>query len=67
MDKARLLNPVDGNPALDLAFLYDEIGRFDEAESLYQIARERDPKSAATAGQYEAHQRAWSDAKPTTE
>jgi len=53
--KARRLVPLDGTYPLEMAFAYDQIGRFAEAESMYDIARARDPRSIAIAQLYQAH------------
>jgi Flp pilus assembly protein TadD len=58
-DRARRLDPLDGNHPLDLALLYDDLGRFAEAEWMYGLARERDPRSVSLANMYRAHLRRW--------
>ncbi len=56
-EKAQQLAPMDGTYTLSLAFTYDEMGRFAEAESAYAIARSQDPNSEAVAQLYRAHLR----------
>jgi O-antigen ligase len=58
-DRARLLNPLDGSHALDMAILYDRMGRFGEAEWMYGLALERDPRSVPFNEQYRSHLRLW--------
>ena len=58
-DKARLLAPLDGFYPLDMAFLYDEMGRFAEAEWMYGLARSRDPRSVMMSQLYKSHLAAW--------
>jgi tetratricopeptide (TPR) repeat protein len=58
-DKARLLAPLDGNYPLDMAFAYDQLGRFAEAEWMYDLARSRDPRSVMMLHLYQAHLEAW--------
>jgi hypothetical protein len=58
-DRARLLNPLDATHAWDMAILYDRLQRFDEAEWMYSLARERDPRSLALREQYRSHLRLW--------
>ncbi len=65
-EKARQLAPMDGTYALSLAFAYDEMGRFADAESTYAIARTQDPNSQAVAQLYDAHRRMWERANVGT-
>lgn len=58
-EEARRLSPLDGTYALDSGFIYDEMGRFAEAEWMYGIARSRDPRSVSVGQQYEAHLELW--------
>jgi len=58
-EKAWRLAPLDGTYPLDLAFTYDEMGRFAEAEWMYGEARSRDPHSNAVSQLYRAHLEAW--------
>jgi tetratricopeptide (TPR) repeat protein len=53
--RAQSLAPLDSGYALSLAFAYDEIARFEDAERMYAIARSRDPRSEAVAQLYQAH------------
>ncbi len=53
--QAHEIVPLDGTYPLDLGLTYDEMGRFDEAEGMYKLARVRDPNSAAVAQLYAAH------------
>ncbi|MDQ6623443.1 MAG: O-antigen ligase family protein [Verrucomicrobiota bacterium] len=52
---ARQLAPLDVTYSLDLAFTYDSIGRFEQAESMYAKARLQDPHSMAVAQLYDYH------------
>jgi O-antigen ligase len=54
-EKARTLAPLDGSYPLELAYTYDEMGRFAEAEQMYALARECDPRSTAVNQLYQAH------------
>lgn len=54
-ERARFLAPLDGTYPLELAYTYDEMGRFAEAEQMYALARARDPRSSAIAQLYQAH------------
>lgn len=56
---AHRLAPLDGSYPLDLAFTYDRIGRFSEAERMYDLSRDRDPHSAAVSQLYRAHLESW--------
>ncbi|MDQ6860938.1 MAG: O-antigen ligase family protein [Verrucomicrobiota bacterium] len=58
-DQARRLAPLDGTYPLDIAFLYDRLGRFEEAEWMYFLAHERNPHSPTVAGLYQSHLEAW--------
>ncbi|MGI9087628.1 MAG: O-antigen ligase family protein [Chthoniobacterales bacterium] len=53
--EASQLSPLDGTYALDMAFIYDELGRFEEAESKFAIARARDPRSDVIEQLYRSH------------
>lgn len=55
------LSPLDGSYATELAFLYDRLGRFSEAEWMYGVAYSRDPRSHALAQLYRAHLRSWAE------
>jgi O-antigen ligase len=61
--KARELAPLDETYALELAFTYDSLKRFDEAEWLYDEARRLDPKSILRQRYYEAHLDQWKGQK----
>ncbi len=54
-EQARGLAPLDGTYPLELARVYDRLGRFNEAESMLNLARERDPRSDSVAAIYKAH------------
>jgi O-antigen ligase len=57
--KARELAPLDETYAIELAFTYDALQRFSEAEWMYGEALAFDPKSAALRHYYEAHLEQW--------
>ena len=57
--EAHRLAPLDGTYPLNLAFVYDEMGRFADAERVYAVARERDPRSRAVSQLYQAHLESW--------
>ena len=57
--EAHRLAPLDGTYPLDLAFAYDEVRRFPEAEAMYALARSRDPLSVAVQQLYEFHTERW--------
>ncbi|MDQ6654755.1 MAG: O-antigen ligase family protein [Verrucomicrobiota bacterium] len=61
--RARTLNPLDGNYPLNIATIYDQMGRFAEAEWMYGLARERDPLLESLAAHYRTHLRLWAKAK----
>jgi hypothetical protein len=42
-----------------MAFIYDEMGRFAEAEWMYGLARSRDPRSVMMSQLYKSHLAAW--------
>ena len=54
-DKARLLASLEEDYPLDIAFIYDQLGRFPEAEWMYSIARSLDPRSVAVSQLYQNH------------
>ncbi len=58
-DAAHRLCPLDGTYPLDAAYLYDAMGRFSEAEWMYDLARARDPRSVNIANLYKFHIDAW--------
>jgi O-antigen ligase len=59
-ERARDLVPLDETYWLELAFAYDALKRFQEAEWMYDEARFLDPRSTSVAGYYEAHLKSWS-------
>jgi O-antigen ligase len=56
---ARSLAPRDETLALELGFAYDALGRFGEAEWMYEEALALDPKSLHVQKYYEAHLERW--------
>jgi O-antigen ligase len=58
-EKARQLAPLDKTYFLELAFTYDALGRFDEAEWMFQAATALDPRATATREYYAAHLKLW--------
>ncbi len=62
--QAHRLAPLDGTFPLDLALVYDELGRYREAEWMYGVARGRDPRSRALSQLYQSHLQAWRNAGP---
>ncbi len=58
--QARRSDPLDETYAVELAFTLDSLGRFAEAEWLFEEARRLDPKSEALQRYYEEHLRSWS-------
>ena len=58
-EKARELAPLDGHYPLDIAYAYDAMGRYAEAEWMYGIARARDPRSEMMSNMYETHLEDW--------
>jgi tetratricopeptide (TPR) repeat protein len=58
-DHARRLVPLDGTYPLDMAFAYDNMGRFTEAEWMYNLARGRDPQSVVMSHLYQHHLATW--------
>jgi O-antigen ligase len=59
LTKQRALVPQDKVPAVDLGFAYDGLGRFPEAEWMFEQALQLDPKSTSTRGYYQAHLTSW--------
>ena len=53
------LAPLDETYPVDLAFTYDAMGRFAEAEWMYGVARSRDPRSLTISQLYRAHLESW--------
>jgi len=60
-EEAYRLAPLDGTYPLNLAFTYDEMGRFEEAESMFSVARSRDPRSTAVSQLYQSHRESWGE------
>jgi tetratricopeptide (TPR) repeat protein len=58
-DNARKLAPLDGFYPLDMAYAYDSLGRFAEAEWMYGIARSRDPRNEMMLQVYQTHLETW--------
>jgi O-antigen ligase len=58
-NKARLLAPLEVGYPLDMAFTYDQMNRFAEAEWMYGIARSLDPRSISISQMYQSHLEAW--------
>lgn len=58
-DKARHLAPREEGYPLDMAFAYDQLGRFAEAEWMYGLARNLDPNSESIMHMYASHLDAW--------
>jgi O-antigen ligase len=58
-NKARRLAPLDETYPLDMAFVYDQLGRFAEAEWMFGIARSLDPRSINISQLYKTHLEAW--------
>ena len=63
-EKARLLAPLEESYPLDMAFVYDQMGRFTEAEWMYRIARSLDPRSRNISQMYQNHLDAWKNSAP---
>jgi len=57
--KARDLAPLDKTYAIELAFTYDALNRFSEAEWLFAEALALDPRSTSTKRYYQAHLESW--------
>ena len=60
-DRARNLSPLDGTYPLDMASIYDSLGRFPEAEWMYDLARARDPRSTTVQNLYLTHLEVWAN------
>jgi O-antigen ligase len=58
-EKGWALARQDDTFPIELAFLYDALGRFPEAEWMYDEAIRLDPKSAPTRQSYQAHLEKW--------
>ena len=59
----RALAPQDKTFALDLAFVFDILGRFPEAEWMFNEALSVDPKSKTTQVYYEEHLSRWREGR----
>jgi O-antigen ligase len=57
--RAYEIAPLDKTYAIELAFTYDSLGRFNEAEWFYYQARALDPRSTSTNRYYQAHLERW--------
>jgi O-antigen ligase len=57
--EARRLAPLDHTYPLDLAYAYDGVGRYAEAEGMYAVARSLDPRSQAIEQLYQFHLEQW--------
>jgi O-antigen ligase len=64
-ESAHRLAPLDKTYFLELAFTYDALGRFDEAEWMFQEATALDPKASATRDYYAAHLKLWQSGAST--
>jgi tetratricopeptide (TPR) repeat protein len=65
-DQARRLAPLEEAYPLEMALVFDELARFNEAEAMFELARSRDPRSETIAQMYQAHRDAWENAKHET-
>lgn len=63
-DKAHRLAPLDGTFPLDKGLLLDKLGRFTEAEEMYQLAVLRDPRATHVADKYKFHLELWKQRAP---
>lgn len=63
--EAHRLAPLDGTYPLNLAFAYDEMGLFEEADRAFELARVRDPRSTSVAELYRAHLHSWQKVEPS--
>jgi tetratricopeptide (TPR) repeat protein len=61
--RAQRLAPLDATFPLEQATLYDKLGRFEEAEQMFAIAKARDPRAVYIAQEYRAHQELWEKSK----
>ena len=59
-ESARALAPLDETYWLELAFTYDSLRRFGEAEWMFDEARRLDPRSRPIGQYYKAHLERWS-------
>jgi O-antigen ligase len=58
-DAARRLSPMEEAYPVDMAFVLDQMNRFTESESLFDVARSLDPRSENLSKMYKAHLKAW--------
>ena len=58
-EKARALAPQDRSFLMPLAFTYDAVGRFAEAEWIFDEAKRWDPRSASIQEAYKYHLTQW--------
>lgn len=67
--KAHRLSPLDANYLIEQAQLYDLLGRFEEADRMFALAKNRDPRARYITNEYSVHQELWrqsgSQAAPT--
>lgn len=61
-ETARRLSPLEEAYPLDVAYIYDQLGRFAEAEWMYTVARSLDPRSHSIEQLYQAHLETWQNA-----
>ena len=66
-ESARALAPLDETYWLELAFTFDSLKRFPEAEWMFYQARRLDPRSQAIRHYYEGHLNSWKSEKPSPE
>ena len=59
LEKARGLAPRDVNFTVEIALVYDALGRFEEAEWAFDRALDLDPKSYWLKQDYQAHLKRW--------
>jgi Flp pilus assembly protein TadD len=63
IENARDLAPRDVYFTVELAFIYDALNRFQDAENNFQRALQLDPKSVSLRQDYEEHLRRWREAR----
>jgi O-antigen ligase len=61
-ERARALAPLEEGSPLDLGWLYDQLGRHEEAEWMFDIAHRLDPHLKAIDGLYQTHLETWRNA-----
>ena len=61
--KAQSLSPLDAAYPLEQAQLYDKLGRFEEAERMFALAKARDPRANYITREYQAHQELWNKSR----